>query len=232
MGVSRGCLCCVKYLMFIFNLIFWLGGCGLFGVGVWLSIRQSEISYLPLSFPSLSAANLLLVAGGVTMVTGFLGCLGSLKEQRCLLMTFFVILLLLFLTEAALILMLGLFHKEIDEKAKEDLINEMMKYDNNTELKKSWDNMQRIFKCCGVNNHTDWNRWTNQRPHPESCCRKDTNPCYRWEEPCYKKAKALVLDNITWVLGFGVCLVIVQILALAFSMLMYCQILRVEKYTD
>lgn len=64
-----------------------LGGCGLFGVGVWLSFTQSEFSSLPLSFPSLSAANLLLVAGGVTMVTGFLGCLGALKEQRCLLMT-------------------------------------------------------------------------------------------------------------------------------------------------
>lgn len=54
---------------------------------MWLSFNQSEFSSLPLSFPSLSAANLLLVAGGVTMVTGFLGCLGALKEQRCLLMT-------------------------------------------------------------------------------------------------------------------------------------------------
>lgn len=62
-----------------------LGGCGLFGVGVWLSFTQAEFSSLPLSFPSLSAANLLLVAGGITMVTGFLGCLGALKEQRCLL---------------------------------------------------------------------------------------------------------------------------------------------------
>uniref|UniRef100_A0A671V9W5 Uncharacterized protein n=1 Tax=Sparus aurata TaxID=8175 RepID=A0A671V9W5_SPAAU len=62
-----------------------LGGCGLFGVGVWLSFTQAAFSSLPLSFPSLSAANLLLVAGGITMVTGFLGTLGALKKQRCLL---------------------------------------------------------------------------------------------------------------------------------------------------
>ena len=81
-------------VFFTFNLcvlaclsLMQLGGCGLFGVGVWLSFKQAEISSLPLSFPSLSAANLLLVAGGITMVTGFLGCLGALKEQRCLLMT-------------------------------------------------------------------------------------------------------------------------------------------------
>lgn len=30
-------------------------------------------------------------------------------------------------------------------------------------------------------------------------------------QPCYEKAKAWVLDNITWVLGFGVCLGIVQV---------------------
>lgn len=139
MPVIRRCLCCVKYLMFVFNLIFWvsmysqsyiillfcllfcgqdnsvlyvgfllfqnnalwlmlhfnwynitfpekLGGCGWFGVGIWLSFKQTEFSSLP-SFPSLSAANLLLVAGGIIMVTGFLGCLGALKEQRCLLFT-------------------------------------------------------------------------------------------------------------------------------------------------
>ncbi|KAG9264134.1 tetraspanin-4-like [Astyanax mexicanus] len=233
MAVSRGCLCCVKYLMFVFNLIFWLGGCGLFGVGVWLSFTQSQFSSLPLSFPSLSAANLLLVAGGVTMVTGFLGCLGALKEQRCLLMTFFVILLLLFLTEVSLILILSIYHKELDEKAKDDLVKGMKDYNKNNDLKDSWDNMQRIFKCCGVSNHTDWHNITGTPGQlPSSCCRPGTKPCHRWEEPCYEKAKNFLLSNITSVLVFGVCLGIVQILALAFSMLMYCQILRAEKYMD
>ncbi|KAE8283705.1 Tetraspanin-9 [Larimichthys crocea] len=116
MSVSRRCLCCVKYLMFVFNLIFWLGGCGLFGIGVWLSFTQAEFSSLPLSFPSLSAANLLLVAGGITMVTGFLGCLGALKEQRCLLFMFFVILLLLVLTEVTLMLVIHIFHDKMTDR--------------------------------------------------------------------------------------------------------------------
>ncbi|MED6239880.1 hypothetical protein ATANTOWER_012575, partial [Ataeniobius toweri] len=117
MSVSRRCLCCVKYLMFIFNLIFWLGGCGLFGIGVWLSFTQAEFSSLPLSFPSLSAANLLLVAGGITMVIGFLGCLGALKEQRCLLCTFFVILLILVLTEVTLVLVLYYLHDKVSSRS-------------------------------------------------------------------------------------------------------------------
>ncbi|XP_029606145.1 tetraspanin-4-like isoform X2 [Salmo trutta] len=194
MSASRRCLCCVKYLMFVFNLIFWLGGCGLFGVGVWLSFTQSEFSSLPLSFPSLSAANLLLVAGGVTMVTGFLGCLGALKEQRCLLMTFFVILLILVLTEVTLTLVLHIFHNELDTKAQDELKEGMKDYLTDEGLKKSWDNVQKM--------------------------------------PCYQKARQWLLDNILSVLVFGVCIGIVQILALIFSLLMYCQILRAEKYLD
>ncbi|XDV13078.1 hypothetical protein PO909_001578 [Leuciscus waleckii] len=232
MSASRGCLCCVKYLMFIFNLIFWLGGCGLFGVGVWLAFTQSEFSSLPLSFPSLSAANLLLVAGGVTMVTGFLGCLGALKEQKCLLMTFFVILLFLVLTEMALILVFSVYHEELDKKAKDDLREGMNDYKDNEGLEKSWNKMQEIFKCCGVSNYTDWHNKTKSGKLPDSCCRNLPGECHHWEEPCYEKAKDWLLANITSVLGFGVCIGIVQILALVFSMLMYCQILRAEKYMD
>lgn len=222
----------MKYLMFVFNLIFWLGGCGLFGVGVWLSFTQSEFSSLPLSFPSLSAANLLLVAGGVTMVTGFLGCLGALKEQRCLLMTFFVILLILVLTEVTLTLVLHIFHNELDTKAQDELKEGMKDYLTDEGLKRSWDNVQKMFKCCGVTNKTDWYLVINGTL-PFSCCSSGMDQCVEgWIEPCYQKARQWLLDNILSVLVFGVCIGIVQILALIFSLLMYCQILRAEKYLD
>ncbi|TWW64337.1 Tetraspanin-9 [Takifugu flavidus] len=182
MSVSWSCLCCVKYLMFVFNLIFWLGGCGLFGVGVWLSFTQSEFSSLPLSFPSLSAANLLLTAGGITMVTGFLGCLGALKEQRCLMFMFFVILLLLVLTEVSLILIIHIFHDKLDSKAQGELKEGMKIYESEPGLKKSWDSVQKMFKCCGVTNKTDWYEVLNGSL-PSSCCSIGTDQCINgWSE--------------------------------------------------
>ena len=39
------------------------------------------------SFPSLSAANLLIVTGAFVMAIGFVGCIGAIKENRCLLLT-------------------------------------------------------------------------------------------------------------------------------------------------
>lgn len=232
MPVSPTCLCCVKYLMFVFNLIFWLGGCGLFGVGVWLSFTQVEFSSLPLSFPSLSAANLLLVAGGVTMVTGFLGCLGALKEQRCLLFMFFMILMLLVLTEVVLMLVIHIFHDKLDSKAQKELKDGINKYKSDPGLRKSWDNVQKMFKCCGVTNKTDWYEVLDGEL-PSSCCSVGTDPCMDgWTEPCYQKARQWLLDNIPSVLVFGVCIGVVQIMALVFSLLMYCQIRCAEKDLD
>ncbi|XP_033827723.1 tetraspanin-4 [Periophthalmus magnuspinnatus] len=232
MWVCGCCLCCVKYLMFVFNLVFWLGGCGLFGVGLWLSFTQAEFSSLPLSFPSLSAANLLLVAGGVTMVLGFLGCLGALKEQRCLLFMFFLILLLLVLTEGVFILVIHMYQDQVDARAQDELKEGMRRYKTEPELRKSWDNVQMMFKCCGVSNKTDW--WDIlEGTLPASCCSVGTDPCVDgWAEPCYQKARQWLLDNIPSVLVFGLCIGVVQIMALVFSMLMYCQIRCAEKNLD
>nr|XP_045373240.1 tetraspanin-4 isoform X6 [Camelus bactrianus] len=86
-SMARGCLQGVKYLMFAFNLLFWLGGCGILGVGIWLAATQGNFATLSSSFPSLSAANLLIVTGTFVMAIGFVGCIGAIKENRCLLLT-------------------------------------------------------------------------------------------------------------------------------------------------
>jgi hypothetical protein len=64
-----------------------LCGCGLLGVGIWLSVSQGSFATFSPSFPSLSAANLVIAIGAIVMVTGFLGCLGAIKENKCLLLS-------------------------------------------------------------------------------------------------------------------------------------------------
>ncbi|TNN49571.1 Tetraspanin-9 [Liparis tanakae] len=66
---------------------FTLCGCGLLGVGIWLSVSQGSFATFSPSFPSLSAANMVIAIGAIVMVTGFLGCLGAIKENKCLLLS-------------------------------------------------------------------------------------------------------------------------------------------------
>uniref|UniRef100_A0A8C9FY42 Uncharacterized protein n=1 Tax=Pavo cristatus TaxID=9049 RepID=A0A8C9FY42_PAVCR len=86
-SMAHNCLQCIKYLMFVFNLLFWLGGCGILGVGIWLAVTQGNFATLSSSFPSLSAANLLIVTGTFVMIIGFVGCIGAIKENKCLLLS-------------------------------------------------------------------------------------------------------------------------------------------------
>ncbi|XP_009695768.1 PREDICTED: tetraspanin-9-like, partial [Cariama cristata] len=82
-----------------------LCGCGLLGVGIWLSVSQGNFATFSPSFPSLSAANLVIAIGTVIMVTGFLGCLGAIKENKCLLLSFFIVLLIILLAELILLIL-------------------------------------------------------------------------------------------------------------------------------
>lgn len=56
-------------------------------MGIWLAATQGNFATLSSSFPSLSAANLLIVTGTFIMAIGFVGCIGAIKENKCLLLT-------------------------------------------------------------------------------------------------------------------------------------------------
>ena len=142
--MARGCLQGVKYLMFAFNLLFWLGGCGVLGVGIWLAATQGNFATLSSSFPSLSAANLLIVTGTFVMAIGFVGCIGALKENKCLLLTFFVLLLLVFLLEATIAVLFFAYSDKIDSYAQQDLKKGLHLYgtEGNVGLTNAWSIIQ------------------------------------------------------------------------------------------
>ncbi|VTJ61174.1 Hypothetical predicted protein [Marmota monax] len=142
--MARGCLQGVKYLMFAFNLLFWLGGCGVLGVGIWLAATQGNFATLSSSFPSLSAANLLIVTGTFVMAIGFVGCIGALKENKCLLLTFFLLLLLVFLLEATIAVLFFAYTDKIDRYAQQDLKKGLHLYgtQGNVGLTNAWSIIQ------------------------------------------------------------------------------------------
>uniref|UniRef100_A0A8B9LQ67 Tetraspanin 4a n=1 Tax=Astyanax mexicanus TaxID=7994 RepID=A0A8B9LQ67_ASTMX len=111
--MAEGCMRALRYAMVFFNLLFWLGGCGILGVGVWLSVTQGNFATLSSSLPSLSAANLLIAMGTIIMVIGCLGCVGAVKESRPLLLSFFVLLLLIFFLEILFIILFFAYQDQV-----------------------------------------------------------------------------------------------------------------------
>uniref|UniRef100_A0A8C7VNA4 Tetraspanin n=1 Tax=Oncorhynchus mykiss TaxID=8022 RepID=A0A8C7VNA4_ONCMY len=219
--MARGCLCCVKYMLFLFNLLFWLGGCGLLGVGVWLSVSQGSFATLSPSFPSISAANLIITLGAVIMVTGFLGCLGAIKENKstCQFNPWLS------------------FHLWFLESARQDLKEGLTLYstNNNVGLRNAWNTIQTEWHCCGVNVYTDWHTALQEKVVPDHCCQNIYQDCGRnatnqfWTQGCYEKVEEWLDDNKHLLGTIAMCVLVIQLLGMAFSMTLYQQIHRSGK---
>ncbi|XP_073410459.1 tetraspanin-4 isoform X2 [Dendrobates tinctorius] len=236
--MAQNCLQCMKYLMFVFNLLFWLGGCGILGVGIWLAVTQGNFATLSSSFPSLSAANLLIATGTIVMIVGFLGCIGAIKENKYLLLSFFILLLIIFLLELIVVTLFFIYTDKIDRYAQQDLKKGLHLYgtEGNIGLTNAWSIIQTDFRCCGVSNYTDWFEVYNMSRVPDSCCLEFSENCGLhspgtwWKAPCYDTVKIWLHENLLAVGIFGLCTALVQILGLTFAMTMYCQMAKTDTY--
>ncbi|EGV93251.1 Tetraspanin-8, partial [Cricetulus griseus] len=61
----------------------------------------------------LVAVNMLIAVGAIIMVLGFLGCCGAVKESRCMLLLFFIGLLLILLLQVAAGILGATFKSEV-----------------------------------------------------------------------------------------------------------------------
>ncbi|XP_051004472.1 leukocyte antigen CD37 [Acomys russatus] len=87
MSAQESCLSLIKYFLFVFNLFFFVLGGLIFCFGTWILIdKTSFVSFVGLSFVPLQTwSKVLAVSGVLTMALALLGCVGALKELRCLL---------------------------------------------------------------------------------------------------------------------------------------------------
>uniref|UniRef100_A0A3B5MEI0 Tetraspanin 11 n=1 Tax=Xiphophorus couchianus TaxID=32473 RepID=A0A3B5MEI0_9TELE len=76
---------CLKYLLFLFNFLFWVTA--VLAVGVWTLVEKSDYLSLLASSTFAVSAYILILAGSLVVVTGFLGCCAVIREQRSCLST-------------------------------------------------------------------------------------------------------------------------------------------------
>ncbi|XP_069493970.1 CD82 antigen-like isoform X2 [Ambystoma mexicanum] len=166
MEKKKGCLSVTKYFLFVFNLFFFVLGGLLLSFGLWILFDKSSFSAVIGDNSTLKVWSYLFSGVGTfTMLLGFLGCLGSLKEIKCLLGFYFGFLLLLFATQITAGVLVYTQRNTL-KAAAGDYVREIIKtYDSTTisDTEESWDFVQSKFKCCGWTGLDDWQSLNEQQ---------------------------------------------------------------------
>lgn len=217
MGLTCGAQC-AKYILFIFNVIFWLAGAAFIAVGAYVAIDKD----LKLLSDTVTAgdnhlkiaAYVIIVIGVVTFIVGFCGCCGAIKENQCLLGTYIFLLSIILLVSLAI----GIYAavkkddaiKAIKDKSKK-IIQENyppIGEKDGANFKKLIDDMQLKGKCCGIEDKNEWKKsnWYKKQssttyPFPPSCCgsKNDSYPVVakcNTDKTFYAKKCATYIENV------------------------------------
>ncbi|NWY99981.1 TSN15 protein, partial [Loxia curvirostra] len=149
----------------------------LLAVGIYAEAERQRHRTLEGIF--LAPAVLLLLLGSCVFLVSFVGMVGSLRDNRALLRTFFWVLLLIFLTELLLILVEIIFESKMNEVFHSNLQEGIRHYYDDLDFKNILDFVQEKFSCCGGDEFRDWEVNQYHRCNgsgalacgvPHSCC--------------------------------------------------------------
>ncbi|CAH3975579.1 unnamed protein product, partial [Pieris brassicae] len=153
----------VKYVLLIANFIFTLAGLTLLGLGIAALVNTSDLSGVATT-PLNAIAISIIVLGAVVFLIAFFGCCGSMKENRCLLLTYALCLLLL--AGAKIYLTVLMF---TSEDSVGDLVEEWIeKAFYNNELRDTMHAIETAFECCGTTGPNSY--FGILQALPPSCC--------------------------------------------------------------
>ncbi|XP_075010919.1 tetraspanin-8 [Calonectris borealis] len=233
-GVSS----CMKYSMFIFNFLFWVCGSIILGVSIWIRVSKDAQQELDIDSSLFAGVDLLIAVGSIIMVLGFLGCCGAVKESRCMLLLFFIGLLLILILQITGGILGAVYRSQIETSLNKTLGESVNSLQSSTEESKKFQEkfqkFERMNQCCGLlNGPADWGKNFNSPFGSKICECEPKNPScttfqgrYVYKTPCGEVIIEYLEDHLLIIMGIAFGLAVIEILGLGFSMSLYCQIQR------
>uniref|UniRef100_A0A674EYD5 Tetraspanin n=1 Tax=Salmo trutta TaxID=8032 RepID=A0A674EYD5_SALTR len=177
---------CYKYLMFSYNIIFWLAGAAFIAIGFWAWSEKGVLLDLTqvTRLHGFDPVWLVLLVGVITFILGFAGCVGALRENICLLKFFSGVIGLIFFLELTAAVLAFVFQDNVREWINDFFLANVKAYREDIDLQNLIDSLQKLNHCCGAKEPDDWNlnvyfNCTNNNPSrercgvPFSCCLSD-----------------------------------------------------------
>lgn len=226
--MNSSCVDFLKKLVFKLNLLCWLCSAFVVAFGEFMMVN-SRYGSIVTSFWPVYPANTLVVTGTIATCVCYLGVLGGMRENRCMLISFFILLFILMLVELAMALVFLVYSTKIDTYFEDDLRQSLEIYrqssaNENKDIRDDFDAVQHVFKCCGVQGVSDWKGRV-----PISCCTVD--PCSipfesNWQEGCLDKLKDYFARNYLSTGAGVITMFIIQFVCLSVTIPLFCHFKR------
>ncbi|XP_071451071.1 tetraspanin-18-like [Hetaerina americana] len=179
-----------KYILCLFNFIFFLAGTAVLSIGIWLAAdKNSFISFTQSTQnPTLQqfgqqtvvdqAAYVLIAIGAFIFIVSFLGYCGAIRESKCMLMLYAVFLFLILILEVTAGGLVVGYRKEAEDKTRDFFKSTIKDYyapkDKEDAVTLMWNYLMSQMSCCGVDNYQDFQtseKWRlGSKKVPEACC--------------------------------------------------------------
>ncbi|XP_012135120.1 CD151 antigen isoform X1 [Megachile rotundata] len=237
--------CCsvnfLKYVLHIYNMVLFLSGLVVGGIGIWTVIsKHFYVSLMTTStYPTLAYA--LIVAGVLAVIGSWLGCGGVASENRCVLLIYVFVVMLVFVLEAGVGALARLYEEQVGPELKMNLNRTFLEnYSVRSRETNAIDQMQTEFKCCGALRFEDWlvSEWHKDeevlregRLVPDSCCKTQTFHCGKRDHPsnihytgCIYKFLETTKDHLIIVGAVGLGLSVLELFGIVLGSCLYIKL--------
>lgn len=253
-----------KVFLILINIIFFLLGLGLLIVGALMkanvkivtdevkpALNTVTVSSYKLGDLADNLSVVFIVIGVFIFIVAGLGLFGACCQNRCMLVTYAILVLILFIAKIAAIALWFTMQGEVEDKVKSEMLTSLQTYFTDdsvatgSEVSKSWNYMFMTLDCCAINKVTSGTNDFDESPWckdtgksckdtlaevPRTCCVNVDASTYTAATAacttgvsgyntmgCYDALKAEIDSYSTPVIGVGITILVIELLAVIFA---------------
>lgn len=224
---------CAKWLLFVFNFIFFLSGIVIITLGAIVTADDPDYVSLLGSDNFFTLSIVMIVIGCIVTIVSFFGCCGALKNNTCMLYTFSVLLTIIFLLELVGAILAFVYQDQINSNVSDSLTETFTDACTDPNYFSEWEDMQQSLQCCGVQGPDDWKKCYSGDYFPPSCCVSDSscnNDSFDLnKEGCFTKVNNDLSSYAWYIAGGALAGAIIQLFGIGIACCLAHSIRRQNK---
>ncbi|KAH1182954.1 tetraspanin-10 [Mauremys mutica] len=150
------CSYCIKYLTFLWNLLFSVLGLLILAFGIWGLLAKESLVRERIAHLGSDPMLFFVLVGLAVSTVSLAGCVGALYENTCLLKFFTGGVITFVILEILGGLVLYSLRHQLQGSLRNTMLGAVLRYQDDPDLRFIMDEIQMGLQCCGAESYQDW----------------------------------------------------------------------------